>query len=66
MFTDGYADQSGGPKGKKFMYSKFKDTLASNSHLPMEEQKNILITTFNNWMGENEQVDDVCVVGFRI
>jgi serine phosphatase RsbU (regulator of sigma subunit) len=66
LFTDGYADQSGGPKGKKFMYSKFKEMLTSNSHLSMEEQKSILINTFNDWMGDNEQVDDVCVVGLRI
>lgn len=66
LFTDGYADQSGGPKGKKFMYSKFKEILASNSHLSMEEQKSLLINTFNDWMGDNEQVDDVCVVGLRI
>lgn len=66
LFTDGYADQSGGPKGKKFMYSKFKELLASNSQLPMEEQRNTLIKTFDDWMGNHEQVDDVCVVGFRI
>jgi serine phosphatase RsbU (regulator of sigma subunit) len=66
MFTDGYADQFGGEKGKKFMYKPFKQLLLSTAHLPMVEQKQVLTTTFNNWKGNLEQVDDVCVMGIRI
>ena len=66
IFTDGFADQFGGTKGKKFMNKKFKELLTSISHLPMQEQKDNLISTLNNWRGELEQVDDVCVIGVRI
>ena len=66
LFTDGYADQFGGPKGKKFMYNRFKDVLVSNSHLPMAEQRELLINIFDEWKGNAEQVDDVCVVGIRV
>jgi serine phosphatase RsbU (regulator of sigma subunit) len=66
LFSDGYADQFGGSYGKKFMYNRFKNILAQNSHLTMAEQKEILVNTFKEWMGNNEQVDDVCVFGFRI
>lgn len=66
LFTDGYADQFGGPKGKKLMRKQFEETLIEASDKPMEEQKQILETTFNNWKGGLEQVDDVCVVGVRI
>jgi serine phosphatase RsbU (regulator of sigma subunit) len=66
LFTDGYADQFGGPKGKKLMRKQFEETLIESSHKPMKEQKLILETTFNNWKGDLEQVDDVCVVGVRI
>ncbi|MDX2172097.1 MAG: tetratricopeptide repeat protein [Bacteroidota bacterium] len=66
LFTDGYADQFGGAEGKKFMYSRFKKLLTENSHLSMEEQHHILSNTFDNWKADNEQVDDVCVFGFRV
>ncbi|MBL7913190.1 MAG: tetratricopeptide repeat protein [Bacteroidia bacterium] len=66
LFTDGYADQFGGPNGKKFMYSRLKKVLAKNSHLPMEEQLQLLDSTFEEWKGANEQVDDVCVFGIKI
>lgn len=65
-FTDGYADQFGGEKGKKFMYKPFKELLLSIVQLPMVEQRTILTTTFNTWKGNLEQVDDVCVMGIRI
>jgi serine phosphatase RsbU (regulator of sigma subunit) len=65
-FTDGYADQFGGPKGKKFKYKQLEDTLLANSHLGMEEQKNILNTKFEAWKGNLEQVDDVLVIGIKI
>lgn len=66
LFTDGYADQFGGPKGKKLMRKQFEETLIAASDKPMQEQKQILENTFNNWKGALEQVDDVCVVGVRI
>lgn len=66
LFTDGYADQFGGPKGKKLMRKQFEDVLIENSSKPMHEQKLALETTFNNWKGNLDQVDDVCIVGVRV
>ncbi len=66
VFTDGFADQFGGPKGKKLMYKPFKELLLSIQDKPMEEQKTILEKHFENWKGEHEQVDDVCIIGVRI
>ena len=65
-FTDGYADQFGGPNGKKFKYKQFEELLLSNHHLPMKEQHNILEKTINSWKGKLEQVDDVLVIGVKI
>lgn len=64
--TDGYPDQFGGEKGKKFMSKNLKELLLANSHLPMDEQKILLDTTFKNWVGDLEQVDDVTVIGIRV
>ena len=64
--TDGYPDQFGGEKGKKFMSKNLKQLLLANSHLPMDEQKVLLDTTFKNWVGDFEQVDDVTVIGIRV
>lgn len=66
IYTDGYADQFGGPKGKKLKYNKLKEVLIENSHLPMDEQYNALDKTFNAWRGNQEQVDDVLVIGVKI
>ena len=66
LFTDGYADQFGGPKGKKFMYGKFKKLLIEIHQKEVSEQKEILITEFNKWKGNLEQVDDICVIGVKI
>ncbi len=66
VFSDGYVDQFGGPKGKKFMSAKFKELLLSIKDKSMPEQKDILKTTFNNWKGKLEQIDDVCVIGVKI
>ena len=65
-FTDGYADQFGGPNGKKLMYKHFKELLISISHLTMAEQKEKLNLAFNDWKGRNEQIDDVLVIGVRV
>jgi serine phosphatase RsbU (regulator of sigma subunit)/tetratricopeptide (TPR) repeat protein len=66
LFSDGFADQFGGPHGKKFKYKNLKEFFVSNWNLPMEEQKNKLDETFRNWKGDLEQVDDVMVIGVKI
>lgn len=65
MFTDGYADQFGGVKGKKFMYKPFKRLLLKNAQLPLEKQQQILSEILEEWMGNISQVDDICVMGLR-
>lgn len=66
IFSDGYADQFGGDKGKKFMYKQFRDTLLEIIKLPMHEQKAILDQKIESWRGDFEQVDDILVIGVRI
>ncbi|MES2761199.1 MAG: SpoIIE family protein phosphatase [Bacteroidota bacterium] len=66
LFTDGFADQFGGPNGKKFKYKQFSDLLLKHTHLSQEEQSAIISNTFNNWKGSLEQVDDVCIIGVKI
>jgi serine phosphatase RsbU (regulator of sigma subunit) len=66
LFTDGYADQFGGPKGKKLMRKQFEEVLIQNSEKPMLIQKQALEDAYNNWKGDLEQLDDVCVFGMRV
>jgi serine phosphatase RsbU (regulator of sigma subunit) len=66
LFTDGYADQFGGKKGKKFMYKQLKELLLSKSSLTMADQKQVLNAAIEEWMGDLEQVDDILVIGIRI
>ena len=66
LFTDGYADQFGGPKGKKFKYRTMQELLFHNRNLAMAEQESLLKKTFEEWKGDLEQVDDICVIGVRI
>jgi serine phosphatase RsbU (regulator of sigma subunit) len=66
LFSDGYADQFGGEKGKKLKYVPFKRVLLDNSMLSMEKQLERLVKSFDSWKGGYDQVDDVCVVGVRI
>ena len=66
MFTDGFADQFGGQKGKKLMYKPFKNLLLSIQDKTMDEQKALLEKYFEKWKGSLEQVDDVCVIGVRV
>lgn len=66
LYTDGYADQFGGEKGKKFKYKQLNELLTTYNTRPLDEQKNSLKTTFEKWKGNLEQVDDVCVVGIRL
>ncbi len=66
IFSDGYADQFGGPKGKKFKYKPLKELLLSIQELPMEEQEAVLLKAFNDWKGTLDQVDDVLVIGVKV
>lgn len=67
MTSDGYPDQFGGENGKKFKLKQFKDLLVEIHALPMDEQKEVLRKTIIEWMGEeNEQIDDICVIGVRL
>ncbi len=66
IFTDGYADQFGGPLGKKMMTSKMRDKIMEIRDLPMAQQNKILLDYFNDWKGEMEQVDDVLLIGVRL
>lgn len=66
MFSDGYADQFGGPENKKFFTKRFEQLLSDIHNEPMEQQKEILKTTLYDWMGNNDQVDDILVIGIRI
>jgi ligand-binding sensor domain-containing protein/serine phosphatase RsbU (regulator of sigma subunit) len=65
LYTDGYADQFGGPKGKKFKYKLLNDMLLQNNHLPVIEQEEHLYAQFDKWKGDLEQVDDVCILGIK-
>ncbi|MFK7756364.1 MAG: SpoIIE family protein phosphatase [Flavobacteriales bacterium] len=66
LFSDGYADQFGGPNGKKFMKRKFKELLLEISHLPMEVQRKELYIRLLDWQGKEAQVDDICIFGVKI
>ncbi|HSY76026.1 MAG TPA: SpoIIE family protein phosphatase, partial [Bacteroidia bacterium] len=66
MFSDGFADQFGGPNGKKFKLAQLKELVLSITNKPMKEQKLLLEKTLNNWKGDQMQIDDVCVIGIRI
>lgn len=66
LFSDGYTDQFGGAKGKKFKAKAFKELLIRIEEKSMEEQKSIIDATFENWKGNLDQLDDVCILGLRI
>lgn len=66
MFTDGYVDQFGGPEGKKIKTSGLKDIILKIANLPMEQQKQFLDDYIEEWKGENQQVDDILVMGIKI
>jgi len=66
LYTDGYADQFGGPKGKKFKYKQLNELLQANISKPLNEQKEILDHAFEKWKGPLEQVDDVCIIGIKL
>jgi serine phosphatase RsbU (regulator of sigma subunit) len=66
LFSDGLIDQFGGEKGKKFKSIPFKKGLLENCELSMELQKTKLVKTFDDWQGDQDQIDDVCVMGLRV
>jgi serine phosphatase RsbU (regulator of sigma subunit) len=66
IFSDGYADQFGGGKGKKFKYGQFRELLLKIKEMPMTEQKGILQLEMEKWMEGYEQVDDMCVIGIKV
>lgn len=66
LFTDGYPDQFGGPKGKKFKYKQLQEKLIAIHNQPLAEQKNILNETIENWKGISEQTDDILMLGIKI
>jgi Serine phosphatase RsbU, regulator of sigma subunit len=67
LFSDGYADQFGGPDGRKIMLKGFQNILLENHQKPMDDQKEILKSHFVSWIGSDyKQVDDVLVMGFKL
>jgi sigma-B regulation protein RsbU (phosphoserine phosphatase) len=66
LSSDGYADQFGGPDNKKFMQRRFEELLAEISSLPMADQKYLMQKRLYDWMGSNDQVDDILVIGIRV
>ena len=66
LYTDGYPDQFGGAQGKKFKYKQLEALMLSNYNLPLHQQAEILDKKFEEWKGNLEQIDDVCIIGIRI
>ena len=66
LFSDGYADQFGGDKGKKYKYKTFRERITTLSGMSLKQQRRIIIDEFETWKGDLEQLDDVCVIGVRI
>lgn len=66
MLSDGYTDQFGGPRGKKFMYKKLSELLVSICTKSINEQYSLVEKIITEWQGDLEQVDDICVVGIRV
>lgn len=66
LFSDGFADQFGGPKNKTFKHKTFKKLLLENAQKSMQEQKNAINESFEDWKGECDQVDDIVIIGLKI
>jgi serine phosphatase RsbU (regulator of sigma subunit) len=66
LFSDGYADQFGGEKGKKYLYKRFRESLIKVAEKSMPEQNAFLKNEIETWQGQYEQVDDILVIGVRI
>jgi serine phosphatase RsbU (regulator of sigma subunit) len=65
MFSDGYVDQFGGEENKKFMYRRFRYLLMTIHRFPVSDQKTILDENIKTWMGNNNQIDDIMIIGFK-
>ncbi|MBL7898388.1 MAG: serine/threonine-protein phosphatase [Crocinitomicaceae bacterium] len=66
IFSDGFADQFGGERGKKYKYKPFKDLLVLHANKSMKEQEETILHEFEIWKKDLEQVDDICIIGIRI
>ena len=66
LSSDGFIDQIGGEEDKKLMHEGFEKLIANNYHKDVEEQKDAFVNFYNQWKGNNKQIDDVCVLGVRI
>lgn len=66
VFTDGFVDQFGGPDGEKYYYQPFRELLVEINALSMDEQKQKLETTFNEWKGNRVQIDDMLIMGLKV
>jgi serine phosphatase RsbU (regulator of sigma subunit) len=66
LFSDGYADQFGGPEGKKFMRKRFKELFLEIRQFSMDEQQQKLHKSILDWQGQLSQIDDILVIGVRI
>ncbi len=66
MFSDGFMDQFGGERGKKYKSLKFQDFLLSIQEENMRKQRELLNKEIEEWKGELEQIDDICIMGVRI
>lgn len=66
LYTDGYADQFGGPKGKKFRYKQLDELLITNHAQDMSLQAKLLEETFLTWKGALVQTDDICIIGIKV
>jgi hypothetical protein len=66
LMSDGFQDQFGGSQGKKFMVKNLRELVAANANLPMVEQQSLLEGALEEWMGGNEQVDDITILGIKV
>ena len=66
LFTDGFQDQFGGPKGKKLKLKGFKEILLNNNNKSMRHQKNRIEDAFKIWKDDLEQIDDICIIGYKV
>jgi len=66
LYTDGFPDQFGGEKGKKFKLKQLQERLLANNDIVIKEQGSLLEKIFNEWRGNFEQVDDVLVIGIKL
>ncbi|MCH8317180.1 MAG: histidine kinase, partial [Bacteroidetes bacterium] len=66
IFSDGYKDQYGGPRNKKFMAKRFRQLFIDIQRKSINEQKEVLNKTIEDWKGDIEQIDDILVIGVRI